>query len=875
MKRIVPAGAGRVGIARTLLAAIACAVAVFLLPLQTHQVRVDFVLESATGTEGELFHAGTGHYVPEQSQRFVLRGDGTPHHHAILLATPDIVRRVRLDVGTAPGPIRIRSVTATALMFGHGFERVDVPLSGAPVNDAVRLPSSPGELSLRATGTDPYIDIALPERFVSHSARMRWVLAAVLGFLAGITAFAGVHLIDRLLASDLGRSARSRIRLPRWLHRVAARVDDERVARLGGRGVAVLLLAVALGGLGVATKTNFSSVGMWDHYLPAGTSSDAVLLGTPRAIRSDEWLVHTPWMLAQANAGLPLGNQNIGGNHAPLLTSVPVDHPFMAFQPEFWGFFILDSERAVAWLWMYKVLGLFASAFMLLMLLTRSNLAVSLLGAVWLLVSSYTQWWFSSNLAEILIGFCLSMVGLAYVSLGTRLPGMLAGFVALVLGTATFVLQLYPAYQVPLGYLALTLVAACCLDPARRAAFKQRMPLRLALLLVAGAILVALFLAVWNDARTTVDAITATVYPGKRTAVGGEMTWTRLFDGLFEPWRIGEEVHPYAVLNASESSNFLLLFPLVVVALLVLRRRAAKDPVLVALATFCCVFAAWMVVTLPHALAVTLSKATLLSFVAAPRAMPALGLASILLCATWIAAQRARHDGQTRLPIWACMLVVVAVYHYGAWIVAEDPAYFTGWRIMLGCFAAALGALAIWRGRLAAFAWLVLLLAIPGVAVNPLVHGLGPLIDKPSMVAARRASLDEPTLWIGVGSSATPQALKANGMQVFGGATYVPDQVRMSVLDPQGRWNTVWNRYAHVVVDSQPGLEAPAFELLHPDLYRVRLDMCSSVLDALGVNRIAYPNPAPEEDRRCLSQIGDAPLDGLWLYRRHPLEPGA
>jgi hypothetical protein len=876
MSRDVPAGVGRLGVLRTLGAAIACAVVMLLLALHTHHLQLEFEISSATGAEGELFHAGAGEeYAPDRSQRFALQADGRLHQHAIRLATPEIVHRVRLDIGSKPGPILVKSATAKAIVLGLALERRELAMSAAPLHDAVRLPSAPGELSLLATGADPYVDIALPEDFVSRTTRMRWLLAGMLALLAGIVVFAGVRLTDRWLVGDTARSIRSRLRIPSAVHRLAARVDDERVVRLGGRGMALLLIVLSLGALGVATKTNFSSVGMWDSYLPSPTASGAVLVGTPRAIRSDEWLVHTPWMLAQASSGLPLGNGNIGGEHAPLLTSVPVAHPFMAFQPEFWGFVAFDGERALAWLWMYKVLGLFASVFMLLMLLTRSDFAVSLLGAVWLLASSYTQWWFSSNLAEILIGFCLAMVGLAYVCLSARRSGLIAGFVALLLGTATFVLQVYPAYQVPLGYLALTLIAAFCLDPARRNAFKQRMMLRIALLLVAGASLLTVFIAVWSDARSTVDAITATVYPGKRTSVGGEMTWSRLFDGLFEPWRIGEKIHPYTALNASESSNFLLLFPLVVVGLLVSRGRATKDPVLPALAIFCCAFAAWMVVTLPMTMATTLSNATLLSFVAAPRALPAMGLASILLCSTWIAAQRTRRNGHGRLPPWACALAVFAVYHYGALIVAEDPAYFTGWRIMLGCVAAALGALAIWRGRLGAFAALVVLLAIPAVTVNPLVHGLGPLTGKPSMAAAREASLEEPTLWIAVGSGATPQALKANGMEVFGGATYVPDPDRMSVLDPQGDWSSIWNRYAHIVVDSQPGLAAPTFELLHPDLYRVRVDVCSRVVDTLGVNRVAYHNPAPDEDRRCLSPIGDAPLDGLWLYRRFPLDPKA
>src|SRR6478672_9415767 len=54
-------------------------------------------------------------------------------------------------------------------------------------------------------------------------------------------------------------------------------------------------------------KIHSSSTGNWD-ILSGKPEAETVIAGTPRWIRLDEWMVATPAVIGQYNAGMPLNN---------------------------------------------------------------------------------------------------------------------------------------------------------------------------------------------------------------------------------------------------------------------------------------------------------------------------------------------------------------------------------------------------------------------------------------------------------------------------------------------------------------------------------------------------------------------------------------
>lgn len=103
-------------------------------------------------------------------------------------------------------------------------------------------------------------------------------------------------------------------------------------------GLAFLLIAF------VALKLNGSSIGRWQSVLGEPEPTRGLLLSTPKKIRSDEWVVWTPSILAQANhtPPFPIENLNLGWGRAPLLMSIPVAYYTTLFRPQLWGFFLFD-----------------------------------------------------------------------------------------------------------------------------------------------------------------------------------------------------------------------------------------------------------------------------------------------------------------------------------------------------------------------------------------------------------------------------------------------------------------------------------------------------------------------------------------------------
>lgn len=821
-----------------------------------HDVHIGFQARTESGGAALLEYSASASDTRRFPVRLQLQPDQRFWSYTVRL--PDQRRPLHqlALVSQARGQIRLRQATIGLERQWPSPAALPVALYGADLNEDVVL------------APQARIELAIPPGFSRQLQSITWAkrLFAFLGALV-LIGMAGA-LQARLRKGATTSSDDGRYRFAP----LAEALSDPLTLIVDRRLVAVVALATLLTALGVAARVHQSSIALWDGYLPRTqtATADSVLAGTPRATRSDEWLVHTPWMLSQMATGAHIENPSIGAGAAPLLTSVPVGHAVAWFQPEFWGFELLGTEHGYSWFWMYKLFGLLLGVFLLLSILTRGDFAVSLVGALSVWLSSYVQWWFSTNLPELLIGFCLAMIGLIHILQGRTRAACVVGTAALVLGAATFVFQFYPPFQVPLGYLALAIVAGLAADPARRIRFRQNMGRRLVCLLVATLVLGWLAAAFWHDAGATIGSLMHTAYPGTRVSVGGGESWRFVFSGLFEAWRIGEETIPKGTSNASEASNFALLFPFVAVALLWTLRKARVDGVVAAITVFCVVLAAWMSIPLPAAVSVPLAKWSLLSFVPPHRAVLALGFASCLLVPAWIACVRRRPDRV--LPLVLVPLAGLVVTALGVFLAGTDPSFFTPWRIALGTMVAVIAAYALARGSLHAFAAAVVLLAVPAATVNPWAHGLAPLRDKPAIHAIVEANRAARTgqMWLVVGSFVLPQALKANGIPTFGGATYLSDAGRMRLLDPSGAYASVWNRYGHIQVESQPGIAAPIFTLIDdPSLYAVKLDVCSDAVSRIGIGFVAYTSEAPAPDRRCLDQIG-APVEGLWLYRRRP-----
>lgn len=89
-----------------------------------------------------------------------------------------------------------------------------------------------------------------------------------------------------------------------------------------------------------------------------GETFRGTLLGIPRSIRSDEWIVFTPFALSQARSGYTA----ISSLPRAMPTDVTMVYAQPAwalaniFRPFLWGFMLQDSEMELAFFWSARLM---------------------------------------------------------------------------------------------------------------------------------------------------------------------------------------------------------------------------------------------------------------------------------------------------------------------------------------------------------------------------------------------------------------------------------------------------------------------------------------------------------------------------------------
>lgn len=152
------------------------------------------------------------------------------------------------------------------------------------------------------------------------------------------------------------------------------------------------LLAAVIFILLVAFKVHGSSLNMWDAYVSeyADGQKSSLIAGEPRGVRSDEWLVQTPFSLSQTQTGLKTHNDVITLNGQDMVVGYnsPAWNLATLAKPFTWGYVLLGKEYGLSWYWNLKLIGLILFSFEIGLIVTRRNKYLALLASVWIPFSS-------------------------------------------------------------------------------------------------------------------------------------------------------------------------------------------------------------------------------------------------------------------------------------------------------------------------------------------------------------------------------------------------------------------------------------------------------------------------------------------------------
>jgi len=656
-----------------------------------------------------------------------------------------------------------------------------------------------------------------------------------------------------------------------WLDKKGGLITEEPLIRFDRKSLGVIGIFLMLFLVLTLSGIHYSSIGYWDTVItepvPEGKDS-RVLAGTPKLFRVDEWRVASSTIFSQYNQGFPVENPAIGAGRSPLVMNIPVKHFTAFFMPQHWGFHLLSFETGFSFLWNYRVFALLISTFLLLMLFTRNQVWLSLAGALALLFSSFTQWWFSSFIGEYITAVNLVVVSSLYLFFSARIKVLFLNALIFLLFAVNFIIIPYPPFQVPLFYLMITLFTGFLISRFDRQKILRNLPLKGILILTSLILLGIILFLFYNDIRETIEMTTQTAYPGKRISTGGEIGWDRFFSGFYSVFFSEQR---FIWLNVCETSNFILLFPFVIAALAVGYFRKIKDPVQIALVIFLLVMTWYTVVGIFPFLA----KLTFLSYVPSRRAYLATGIASVYLMMIYLS------DKRPFLPSgkgWMAGILVASLlifYLFGRYISTHNNNAFQDWEVaVITLFFGIATVLLLYKKKIAFTLMFLFMSILSTYDVSPVSRGTGFYDEKLLYQSIRRIVEKDPEArWALFNEPGVPSFAIAAGARVINGTKYLPDIPLLRTFDPEGKNDSIYNRYSNLGLAIANDTAHIRFQLLYEDMCILEVSPLNSRFRSLGIKYLMVPATPGQYNVEMGKQMGlipvyDRPIDNFHILRQ-------
>jgi hypothetical protein len=666
-------------------------------------------------------------------------------------------------------------------------------------------------------------------------------------------------------------------RLGSSLSHARARFDRLVLPRVSGLPNLIVLLVipallfVVIGTL-CALGISGSSTGVYWTIFGSG-ADPSLLLGGPRAIRSDEWLVQSSWVVSQVQQGFPVINQTFpGGMDSTVQNDLPSWDWSTLFRPHVWGYLLFPLDQGMAVRWWLPALALVTSAYVFVVSVLPKRPITAAMLALGLLYSPIFQWWFlPTTLWPVAFAFAAMTALIWMFKTQRRWVNYLWAAVTGYLAVAT-AMSIYVPFMVPAIYVIIFFAVGAVVSEKVNARStvaeigKRFLPLAVA---AVGALVV---MGLWIITRLeTITDVTSTVYPGQRLEKTGTLDsldkLANFFSGPFQRALQGN-VSGILASNQSESAAPLLLVVFLLIALVwaafgrARTRVAGIDWMLLSVAACTLFVIAFLAIpnwdTLAHLLAIdrTVAARTRLAFAV----LGVVGAALLL-----------RRIEQTRAKIWwpialvSASLVIVATAAVSQHLRAADPevlAAGNAWIVVTALLAATVLLLCRGQGFFGAATMLLASLLI-GFYVNPFYLGVFDLRETAmGEEIAQIREIDEDSEWVGVGGFVPTAMLVESGVRAYNGMQTSPSDEMWDEIDPDGEYAFESNRLANV--NWMPGTGEPTVSLPVRDQILVTFDSCSE----FGQENVDYVLSDTQLAQPCLIEYAQETEGSstLWIY---------
>jgi len=588
-----------------------------------------------------------------------------------------------------------------------------------------------------------------------------------------------------------------------------------------------------------------------------------------RAIRSDDWLLDIPMMLAQTKHApkFPLINENIGnGANMMVPFNVPVWNSSLLFRPGNWGF-LLGNDYGVSWLWWTKYLGLLAGIYLVLWILTQ-NSYYSILGSLIFLYSPHTQYWSLHNYEPVIHG-AFAFSAFFFLLRSTRRATLFFSGLFLGWNSVCYVINnIYPPFQIVVGLFFLILTVAFLAEQNCNP-FKGKLKgLRIGSLVLALAIIGYGFLSFFAEAKSAIDLIMNTSYPGRRVSLGGTFPLQMLFTqnmmstaGIVKEWvQLG---------NYCEASNFFYFFPSLFLYLILTHKNSDRKKRLIPYACMGYLFflLTYTFVGFPSWLA----HATLMTKATVNRTQIGMGLAELCLLVVFLnnikESDLLKHR-KVLIVFSILMTILIAFFYVGRVHVT--------YRILI-----ILPILVFSTFGYLLFTPKFKLRFLFGVALfsivytfhfNPIVRGGDKYMQNNSLgkkLLEIDAENQNKTSWVIYGSTMDAVVIgnyfRIIGLHSFAGYFPQPQLEMLKRFDPDGKYFSTYNQCAFIRFTDSP--EQNATFHFEPGSGRISVSPTSPVFTELGVTHFVFTEgiPASVKNDKRFKQL--ASIEGREIFQ--------
>lgn len=573
-------------------------------------------------------------------------------------------------------------------------------------------------------------------------------------------------------------------------------------------GIGLLLLLTASGYHGDSSAAyNFIQPG-------SANARSNPIFGETRSIRSDEFLVGTPSVLASSYGDKPYGKYNRimrGTDTLNILNGVYLGFATLGNNPQKLVYAILPVEYAFSFCWWFPMIFGFLANMELFLIISNKKRLLSAAGACLVIFSSFYMWWtFSMHLLAAPGAVVCICYFLRHKEKWKK--ALFAGGAAVCL--SIFVTNLYPAWQVPLGYMFLAVGIWLLHDN-----WDKVRQLRAGDWVVAGAAFIffaSMVLTYLGSVSEYTNVISKTVYPGARSDTGGFFL-QKLFYYAQAPFYAYKDIG-----NPSEAGVFFSLFPVPTIMAVYLWIRSKKKDWLTA---------GLLIAEIPMLIFITfglpegVAKLLLLSHSTGDRACDIVGLLQIYL----LVAVMSRYEKEKRMPTGAAIPISLLTAGAAIWFSNQS---FEGYMTPLLKAVMFIVIAALCMGvmvSLREFMKSSVLIAFMGISVftaayvRPVMKGFDAFFSKPVSARIQEICAKDPdALWLAVGGGYFESAYSvACGAPTVNSVNTYPNMKLWEELDPSSKYGDIYNRYAHVTVEFTE--EDTSFELVALDNMKLRL----------------------------------------------------